>query len=103
VPQFSRNFVNFSRKAQSDEKWYKISVEKKYMEPDPWFFGLLDQDPDPSDFDPVRILVLFEENRSGSWSNLRIHISAKIPWIRNTDMEIFFGLRASKGALVGKS
>jgi hypothetical protein len=29
------------------------------MEPDPWFFGLLD--PDPPDFDPVQILVLFEE------------------------------------------
>jgi hypothetical protein len=58
------------------------------MEPDPWFFGLLD--PDPSDSDPVRILVLFEENRSGSWSYLRIRISAKSPWIWNTDMEIFF-------------
>jgi hypothetical protein len=31
------------------------------MEPDLWFFGLLDKDPDPSDSDPVRILVLFEE------------------------------------------
>jgi hypothetical protein len=103
VPQFSRNFVNFSRKffmktfrqkfsrkPQSDEKWYKISVEKEYMEPDPWFFGLLD--PDPSDLDPVWILVLFEENRSGSWSYLRIRISGKIPWIRTTDMEIFFRL-----------
>jgi hypothetical protein len=29
------------------------------MEPDPWFFYLLD--PDPSDSDPVRIMVLFEE------------------------------------------
>jgi hypothetical protein len=29
------------------------------MEPDPWFFGLLD--PDLSDSDPVQILVLFEE------------------------------------------
>jgi hypothetical protein len=28
----------FSRKPQSDEKWYEISVEKEYMEPDPWFF-----------------------------------------------------------------
>jgi hypothetical protein len=28
----------FSRKPQSDEKWYKTSVEKEYMEPDPWFF-----------------------------------------------------------------
>jgi hypothetical protein len=28
---------------------------------DPWFFGLLYKDPDPSDSDPVRILVLFEE------------------------------------------
>jgi hypothetical protein len=45
---------NFSRKPQSDKKWYKISVEKDYMEPEPWFFGLLDPD-------PVRILVLFEE------------------------------------------
>jgi hypothetical protein len=44
VSQFSRNFVNFSRK-KSDEKWYKISVEKEYMEPDPCFFGLLDPDP----------------------------------------------------------
>jgi hypothetical protein len=31
------------------------------MEPDPWFFGLLYPDPNPSDSDPVRILVLFEE------------------------------------------
>jgi hypothetical protein len=44
----------FARKPQSDKKWYKISVEKEYMEPEPWFFGLLDPD-------PVRILVLFEE------------------------------------------
>jgi hypothetical protein len=29
------------------------------MEPDPWFFGLLD--PYPADSDPVRILVLIEE------------------------------------------
>jgi hypothetical protein len=29
------------------------------MEPDPCFFGLLD--PDPSDSDPVRILVLLKE------------------------------------------
>jgi hypothetical protein len=55
---------NFSRKPQSDEKWYKISVEKEYMELDPWFFGLPDpdlSDSDPLDSDPVRILVLFEE------------------------------------------
>jgi hypothetical protein len=50
---------NFSRKSQSDKKWYKMSVEKEYMEPDPWFFGLLDAH--PSDSDPVWILVLFEE------------------------------------------
>jgi hypothetical protein len=31
------------------------------MEPDPWFFGRLDPDPDPTDSNPVRILVLFEE------------------------------------------
>jgi hypothetical protein len=30
------------------------------MEPDPWFFGLLDLDPDPSDLDPVRNLILFQ-------------------------------------------
>jgi hypothetical protein len=30
--------------------------------------------------------------QSGSWSYLRTRISAKIPWIRNTDMEIFFRL-----------
>jgi hypothetical protein len=36
---------SFSRKPHSDENWYKISVEKKYMEPDPCFFGLLDPDP----------------------------------------------------------
>jgi hypothetical protein len=49
-----RKVSRFSRKPQSDEKWYKKSVEKEYMEPDPWFFGLLDPD-------PVQILVLFEE------------------------------------------
>jgi hypothetical protein len=48
---------NFSRKPQSDEKWYKISVETEYIEPDPCFFGLLDPDPyiistDPNS-DPV--------------------------------------------------
>jgi hypothetical protein len=67
-----------------------MSVEKEDMEPDPWVFGLLDLD--PSDSGPVWILVLFEENQSGSWSYFRIRISAKIPWIRNTDMEIFFRL-----------
>jgi hypothetical protein len=57
---FAKTFhKNLSRKPQSDEKWYKISVEKEYIEPDPWFFGLLD--PDLSDSDPVQILVLFEE------------------------------------------
>jgi hypothetical protein len=45
---------NFSRKPQSDEKWYTISVEKECMELELWFFGLLDPD-------PVGILVLFEE------------------------------------------
>jgi hypothetical protein len=55
--QFSRYFANFSRKPQSDEKWYKISADEKYMEPDPCCFGLLDPDPyiistDP-DSDPV--------------------------------------------------
>jgi hypothetical protein len=51
VSQFSRNFVNISQKPQSDEKWYKKSVEKEYMEPEP--------DPDPyiistdQDSDPV--------------------------------------------------
>jgi hypothetical protein len=72
VSQFLQNFVNFSqkffaktfrekflRKPQSDEKGYKISAEKEYMEPDLCFFGLLDLDPDPyiistdPDLDPV--------------------------------------------------
>jgi hypothetical protein len=43
---FTKGFrENFSQKPQSDEKWYKISVEKEYIEPDPCFFGLLDPDP----------------------------------------------------------
>jgi hypothetical protein len=50
-----------SQKPQSDEKWYKISVEKEYMEPDPWSFGRLDPDLDLSESDPAQILVLFEE------------------------------------------
>jgi hypothetical protein len=48
-------FRQFFAKPQSDKKWYKISVEKEYIEPDPWFFGLLD--PDPSLSDPVQILL----------------------------------------------
>jgi hypothetical protein len=101
VPQFSRNFVNFSRKFFTKTFRKNLNLTKsgiKYQErKNIWsrirgFFGPLAPDPDPSDSDPVRILVLFEENRSGSWSYLRIRVSAKIPWIRNTDMEIFFRL-----------
>jgi hypothetical protein len=39
VSQFLQNFVNFSQKPQYDKKWYKISVEKEYMEPDPCFLA----------------------------------------------------------------
>jgi hypothetical protein len=51
------------------------------MEPDPWFFGLLN--PDPSDSDPVRILDLFEENRSGSRPYFRIR-SGSWSYLRKT-------------------
>jgi hypothetical protein len=49
---------NFSRKPQSDKKWYQISVEKEYMEPDPWFLASW-----------IRICRI--RIRSGSWSYLR--------------------------------
>jgi hypothetical protein len=51
--------LEFSRKPQTDEKWYQISVEKEYMELDLCFFGLQDPVPDPyvistdADSDPV--------------------------------------------------
>jgi hypothetical protein len=62
------------------------------MEPDPWFFGLLDPDPDPSDLDPVRILVLFEEKGN---SMLKIIKHSK-HLLRKVQYKNFFRLDAFK-------
>jgi hypothetical protein len=39
VTVFAKFCQFFAKVSQSDEKWYKISVEKEYMEPDPCFLA----------------------------------------------------------------
>jgi hypothetical protein len=41
------------------------------MEAEPWFFGLLDPDPDPLDSDPVQILALFEEKGNSMLKSIK--------------------------------
>jgi hypothetical protein len=75
---------NFLQKPQSDEKWNNISVEKEYMEPDLWFSGLLDRNPDldPWDSDLVQILVVFEEKGNSMlkiisvWEHLKVMVTS---------------------------